>query len=141
MTIVKWEPPLLSHLQPTTNPTSGIDWSRLEIMFPLSPIVSLPSPPTSLITAAELGLGHVAFDAQLPTSPSVDSPITGEDTGTSCSEATIQRSTITEEDAQLDSKDQKHGDVPQFVAAKLPLFRESEGITQPKNKPMSTRCT
>lgn len=63
MQVVKWRPSALpsvpspiSHLQPT----SDTDWSKLEINFLPPPrkalCPSLPSPPVSLMTAAELGL-------------------------------------------------------------------------------------
>ncbi|KAI5271950.1 hypothetical protein E4T47_04719 [Aureobasidium subglaciale] len=72
MQMIEWEPPRLSSVHtPTARlcPVSDEEWFKLEIMFssPIRKPAVFPSPPTSLMTTAELGLST-------PLAPSMSTP-------------------------------------------------------------------
>ncbi|KAG9532249.1 hypothetical protein KCU93_g1182, partial [Aureobasidium melanogenum] len=168
MQMIKWQPPAYSPVvtpAPLLQHISDTDWSSLEIKF--SPPVKrvsaapCPSPPTSLMTAAELGL-------LTPLTPKVCLPELNnglQDAVTVSVDASIVKSwmssppaaTSISQDSYLCSSTPEDGNVASsFVAAKLPHFRDIDpfDLTMPstpdvnlskydysKSPPQATRCT
>jgi hypothetical protein len=168
MQVVKWQPSVPSPVHtPTTRlqPTSDIDWSRLEINFPQppnkAPCLPIPSPPIALMTAAELGL-------IVPLTPRVCLPRLqniSQATASTASNAPIVTPWIPK--ALVPKHLSQNPCLPvhapveddnasSFVAAKLPYFHDIEpfDLTTPSKfdlrtrrgkyldfQPRSTRCT
>ncbi|KAG9952611.1 hypothetical protein KCU85_g1928, partial [Aureobasidium melanogenum] len=134
MQLVKWTPPVMSPVLtpvPRLQHISNTDWSNLEIRF--SPPVKktsatlYPSPPTSLMTAAELGL-------LTPLTPKVHLPELNNGSqvvSNASADASVVKSwisppaTLIGQNSYLGSGTQEdHNICSSFVAAKLPRFRE-----------------
>ncbi|KAI5246284.1 hypothetical protein E4T42_06458 [Aureobasidium subglaciale] len=148
MQMIKWEPPRLSPVHtPTARlcPVSDEEWSKLEIMF-LSPIKKptvFPSPPTSLMTTAELGLST-------PLAPSMGTPTFEANSRAavaSLSLAPIITPCMPEfpvatrlQDPNLALDDPEDDDpFSPFVAAKLPHFHDIDPFNLTTTSP--TACT
>ncbi|KAI4722806.1 hypothetical protein E4T48_00826 [Aureobasidium sp. EXF-10727] len=168
MQMVKWQPPALSQVRtPTTqfHPLSDADWSTLDIKFsaPARKASAVPflTPPTSLLTAAELGLStpltpkvclpELINSSQDPVAIASDPPIVTSWMPTPSTSAPVTKGPHPAVDAsEYDDIDSS------FVAAKLPYFRDVDPFdlaipstfdARPSNlehyesQPKSTRCT
>ncbi|CAD0108277.1 unnamed protein product [Aureobasidium uvarum] len=168
MQMVKWQPPALSPVRTPTphfQPISDADWSTLEIKFSAparkTSVVPCPSPPMSIMTAAELGLlapltpkvclPELTNRLEAPMTPVGNAPIVMP--WMPCPSATapiIQSPHLTLDATVYDGID------PSFVAAKLPHFHDIDpfDLAVPSTfdaspstyehlepQPQSTRCT
>ncbi|KAH0362832.1 hypothetical protein KCU65_g7778, partial [Aureobasidium melanogenum] len=131
MQLVKWQPPVMSPVLtpvPRLQHISDTDWSNLEIRFS-PPAAAYPSPPMSLMTAAELGL-------LTPLTPKVCLPDTHNGSQvavTASADASIVKPWIPVppaaaslgQDSYLGSSTPEDDNIGSaFVAAKLPHFRD-----------------
>ncbi|KAI4813501.1 hypothetical protein E4T44_10725 [Aureobasidium sp. EXF-8845] len=136
MQIVKWQPSVPSPVYTPTarlQPTSGTDWSRLEIKFSPSPKKTprppILSPPLTMMTAAELGLAVPSTskvclprlqNSSQATAPTLsDAPIVKTWTPKDPVPAHLSQNTCLPIDAPVDDDV-----VTSFVAAKLPCFHD-----------------
>ncbi|KAI4730687.1 hypothetical protein E4T49_01594 [Aureobasidium sp. EXF-10728] len=168
MQMVKWQPPALSQVRtPTTHfhPLSDTDWSTLDIKFSAparkASAVQFLTPPTSLLTAAELGLStpltpkvclpELVNCSQDPVAIASDPPVVTPWIPTPSTPAPITQGPRPAVDA-LENDDIDSS----FVAAKLPYFRDIDpfdlaipsafdarlsNYEHHESQPQSTRCT